>query len=54
MTELDVILWLLFLCDGRMPLSRIAARLGVADDVLRRIARELVGKGVLEPVVGRI
>ena len=52
LSELDLILWLLFLCDGRMPLSDVALRLGVPEAALRPVAAKLVGKGALELVAG--
>jgi aminopeptidase-like protein len=52
LSELDLILWLLFLCDGRMPLSVIARRLGVEEPALARVAADLHRKGALEPVAG--
>ncbi|WP_171817397.1 DUF4910 domain-containing protein [Sulfuritalea hydrogenivorans] len=49
-SELDLILWLLFLCDGKLDLDRIAARLEVPLAELAPIADRLAGKGVLELV----
>jgi aminopeptidase-like protein/spore coat polysaccharide biosynthesis protein SpsF (cytidylyltransferase family) len=49
-SELDLILWLLFLCDGKLDIVTIACRLDVSEDVLINIADKLVGKGVLETV----
>jgi aminopeptidase-like protein len=46
-TELDLRLWLLFLCDGKQPLYRIARRLGVPLVHLVREARILAQKGLL-------
>jgi len=46
-TELDLRLWLLFLCDGKQPLYMIAQRLGVPLVHLEREARILVQKGLL-------
>lgn len=45
--EIDLRLWLLFLCDGVQPLYRIARRLKVPLDDLRREARQLKEKGLL-------
>jgi aminopeptidase-like protein len=50
--ELDLILWLLFLCDGHLPLSDIALKLGVAEAALRPVAVKLLDKGALELVAG--
>lgn len=49
-TELDLILWLLFLCDGRRSLEDIGHQLGVDPLELRRIAENLESKAVLEHV----
>jgi|GEM_PF-137202 len=49
-SELDLILWLLFLCDGKLDIADIAARLGVSSSDLVPIADRLVAKGVLEIV----
>lgn len=49
-SELDLILWLLFLCDGRKPLEDIAADLGVDVRKLDPIVERLVHKGVLAHV----
>lgn len=49
-SELDLILWLLFLSDGRLDIEHIAARLGVTVPTLERVANGLVAKGVLEAV----
>jgi aminopeptidase-like protein len=49
-SELDLILWLLFLCDGRLDIDHIAARLQVPPAELVPIADRLVAKGALELV----
>lgn len=49
-SELDLILWLLFLCDGKLDIAHIAARLGVFSADLVPIADRLVAKDVLEIV----
>lgn len=49
-SELDQILWLLFLCDGRLAIGDIAARLRVPPTELRVIADQLVDKGLLDVV----
>jgi aminopeptidase-like protein len=46
-TELDLRLWLLFLCDGKQPLYMIAQRLGVPLAHLEREAQVLEQKGLL-------
>ena len=47
-SELDLILWLLFLCDGRNDIDSIAARLAVTPALLEPIADRLVAQGALE------
>jgi aminopeptidase-like protein/spore coat polysaccharide biosynthesis protein SpsF (cytidylyltransferase family) len=47
-SELDLILWLLFLCDGKLDIVRIAEKLGVSSVDLVPIADRLVAKDVLE------
>lgn len=49
-TELDLILWLLFLCDGRMAVDDVAKRLGVAMETLMPLILRLADKEVLELV----
>ncbi len=49
-SELDLILWLLFLCDGKLDIASIAARLDVRASDLVPIADRLVAKDVLELV----
>ena len=49
-SELDLILWLLSLCDGKLDLDRIAVRLEVSSAELAPIADRLAGKGVLDLV----
>ena len=49
-SELDLILWLLFLCDGRLAIADIANRLAVPDAQLSTIADRLVPHGLLERV----
>jgi len=45
--ELDLILWLLFWCDGNNSLEKIAKKLKVNFDILETIAKKLVHKKVL-------
>lgn len=47
-SELDYILWLLFLCDGTQSLWDIAKRLGVEQHRLFEIAGQLEAKGILK------
>jgi len=49
-SELDIILWLLFLCDGKLDIDSIAFRLNVLTSELLAVAGKLVSKGVLEIV----
>lgn len=49
-SELDLILWLLFLCDGRLSLDDIAGQLGIAPERLAVVAESMTTKGVLERV----
>jgi len=48
-TELDLRLWLLFLCDGEQPLYVIARRLNIPVSQLEREAKLLEQKGLLLP-----
>lgn len=47
-SELDVILWLLFLCDGREDVVSIAKRLELPVDRIVQTADKLVAQGALE------
>jgi aminopeptidase-like protein len=49
-SELDLILWLLFLCDGRKALDDIALELGVEVGVIEILVERLVLKGGLVSV----
>lgn len=49
-SELDLILWLLFLCDGQKSLEDIALELGVQIEALVPIVQKLEKKGILEHV----
>ncbi|MBI1388544.1 MAG: DUF4910 domain-containing protein [bacterium] len=49
-SELDLILWLLFLSDGRRSIDDVAHELNVGAKSLRPIADKLLKKGVLELV----
>jgi aminopeptidase-like protein len=49
-SELDLILWLLFYCDGRLALDDIAASLCVEVELLEPLVSNLVDKGVLHRV----
>lgn len=49
-SELDLILWLLFLCDGKLDIDHIATRLQVPPAELLPIADRLADKGALELV----
>ncbi|MBI3773333.1 MAG: DUF4910 domain-containing protein [Gammaproteobacteria bacterium] len=49
-SELDLILWLLFRCDGRNSLDDIACELGVNSEVLFPLVERLKERGVLADV----
>lgn len=49
-SELDMILWLLFLCDGKKSLFQIAKFLQVPLEILARVASEIEKKEILELV----
>ncbi|MHB8108776.1 MAG: DUF4910 domain-containing protein [Syntrophorhabdaceae bacterium] len=49
-SDLDLTLWILFLCDGRRDLDSIATRLQVPSDKLSPIVGRLVAQGLLEIV----
>ena len=46
-SETDLILWLLFYCDGNLPLSKIAKDINVDFDKLLQVAEKLVNKSIL-------
>ncbi len=46
-SELDIILWLLFLCDGKLDSESIAERLSVDTKTLQSLINRLIAKGVL-------
>lgn len=48
--ELDLILWLLFWCDGERTLHQVARELGVPMAALFSVVDKLLDKGVLERV----
>jgi len=50
LTELDLILWLLWLCDGSIGLIQLEKQLGVSQKELIVIAERLCAKGLLEQV----
>ena len=45
--ELDLILWLLFWCDSKNSLADISEKLNINEDVLKKVAQNLIQKGVL-------
>ena len=47
-SELDLMLWLLFECDGRKSLEDISIELAVSPERLENVVRTLVDSGVLE------
>jgi len=48
--ELDLILWLLFWCDGQHAISDIANKLAIDSTALENVANKLEQRGVLERV----
>lgn len=48
MSELDVILWLLFYCDGKSTLQEISKKINAPLDFLHKVANVLKSKGVLK------
>jgi aminopeptidase-like protein len=50
-TELDLILWILFYCDGRKPLQQLSSLLTVPLDHLVEIAERLTEKNILERIL---
>ena len=48
MCELDIMLWLLFYCDGRMSMCEISKKLNCALDVLLPIVEKLKKKNIIE------
>ncbi len=46
--ELDLILWLLFLCDGKRGIEGIAKQLDVPSKILMPIARQLETRQILK------
>jgi aminopeptidase-like protein len=48
--ELDLLLWVAFLCDGRRSLDDVALELGVAPEALEPSIQQLMRGGVLERV----
>jgi aminopeptidase-like protein/spore coat polysaccharide biosynthesis protein SpsF (cytidylyltransferase family) len=49
-SELDLILWLLFFCDGSVDLESIADKLCVSSEILKKVADRLVKKNILDIV----
>jgi aminopeptidase-like protein len=48
--EIDIILWLLFYCDGKRPLSYISKEINVSLDRLLQVANALDKKGIMDRV----
>jgi aminopeptidase-like protein len=48
MGRLDIILWILFLCDGTVSVQDLSKRLAVPESVIERICSELAEQGLLE------
>jgi aminopeptidase-like protein len=51
LSELEIILWLLFYCDGKTGLLEISRRLGVPVEFLCKTAEMLESKSILERIV---
>ena len=49
-SELDIILWLLFLCDGKCDLETIACKINISKQALSAIAEKLRYRGILNLV----
>lgn len=49
-SELDIILWLLFLCDGRKPIETIASQLGLELKDIEPALNNLISKSILSEV----
>lgn len=49
-SELDIILWLLFLCDGSQPIQHIAQKLNVSVAELEPMIKNLIDSSILEEV----
>jgi aminopeptidase-like protein len=49
-SELDIILWILFLSDGRKSVDDISLEIGVNSSVITQLSEKLFLKGVLEIV----
>ncbi len=50
LTENDIILWLLFLSDGKMPIQLIAKKLNIKMAYLQHIVDKLIARGLLSEV----
>lgn len=50
LNKLDIILWLLYYCDGNLDLANIARRLNINEDILDDIAYELTSANILSKV----
>jgi len=50
MSELDMILWLLWYADGMMQLDSIASQLDVSASILKRVADRLVDRNILQEI----
>ena len=49
-TDLDIILWALFLCDGNLSTSDISEKIDVEVESINRICEVLSNKGILEEI----
>lgn len=48
--QIDLILWLLFLCDGNLPLEVIAKKIGVDFDILVNHIEQLVAAKIIKEI----
>jgi aminopeptidase-like protein len=49
-SEVDVILWLLFLCDGSMSVEDISLKIGIDKEIINDFSIRLENKGLLKKV----
>lgn len=50
-SELDIILWILFLCDGKMSLWDVSEKIGASIDEVDFVAKKLLEKKILNEVL---
>ena len=47
----DKVLWILFLCDGNIPIEKIASKIGIETKELKNIIERLIGLKLLEKIL---